>query len=569
MIKKLPIALLLMSTSVFAQSESQPARRTCGTMENLEYLKQQNPNLEAEMQAYNAQLDQWIAANANVERNSNAVITIPIVFHILYNTAAENLSDADIQSQLVAMNADFMGLNADTSKIPSVFKKDFGAPKIQFCMAQRTPDGKPTNGIVRKSTTKTSFTTNNDAKFTSRGGDDAWDTKRYYNIWIGDLGSTLLGYAEFPTGTATNTFGYVGHYKYTGTINSSKPFHLGRTTTHEIGHCFNLRHIWGDANCGNDQVSDTPTQQAASSGCPTFPTVTCSNGPNGNMFMNYMDYSDDACMFMFSKGQTTRMLAVVNSAPYNSLTTSDACQPLTPLAVSIASNDPDNTICAGTSVTFTATPTGATSPTYQWKVSGTNAGTGVTFTTSTLTNGQSVTCEMTSGTSKVTSAAITMTVNPMPPIPTISNNGTVLTSSATSNNQWFYNGNEIAGETGQSITVTKDGNYTVKVTVNGCTSVSKPFGVITGIGNVSNENKLNVFPNPSDGMITVSFTINNKSVHKVAVSNVLGQVVFKEELTNFSGTYSKQVNLQQYGKGTYTITLMNENNVIAEKIIVY
>ena len=566
MIKNLPIALLLMSTSVFAQSEQ--SKRVCGTMEHMEYMKQQNPNLEAEMQQYNAQLDQWVAANANA-RTPDAPIVIPIVFHILYNTTAENLSDADIQSQLVAMNADFMGLNADTSQTPAVFKSVFGSPKIQFCMAQRTPDGKPTNGIVRKSTTKTSFGTDDAAKFTSKGGDDAWDTKRYYNIWICDLGATLLGYGEFPTGTATNTFGYVGHYKYTGTINSTKPYHLGRTTTHEIGHCFNLRHIWGDANCGNDQVADTPTQQTSNGGCPSFPHVTCSNGPNGDMFMNYMDYSDDACMNMFTKGQTTRMLAVVNSAPYNALKTSDGCQPLTSITVAIASNDADNTICKGTSVTFTATPTGATSPTYQWKVAGQNAGTGVTFTTSTLTDQQVVTCDMTSGASTVTSNSITMTVNPLPPVPTITQNGAVLTSSATTGNEWYYNGNPIAGATAQTYTTTKNGQYTVKVTVKGCTSVSNIFVVNTGIGSLTNSNALSVYPNPSDGIITVSFSINTKSTHKVEVKNMLGQVVFKDELTDYNGTYIKSINLQEYGKGTYTITLMNENNVIAKKIIVY
>lgn len=568
MIKNLPIALLLMSTSVFAQSGLTTTRPTCGTMEHMEYMKKQNPNLEAEMQQYNAQLDQWISKNENA-RTPDAPIVIPIVFHILHNTAAEKLTEADIQSQLVAMNADFMGLNADTSKIPSAFKSVFGSPKIQFCLAQRTPDGKATNGIVYKSTTKTSFGTDDAAKFSAQGGDDAWDTKRYYNIWICDLGSSLLGYGEFPTGTATNTFGYVGHYKYTGTINSTKPYHLGRTTTHEIGHCFNLRHIWGDANCGNDQVSDTPTQQTSNGGCPTFPHITCNNGPNGDMFMNYMDYSDDACMAMFSKGQTTRMLAVVNSAPYSALKTSNGCQPLNAATVAIASNDADNTICAGTSVTFTATPTNASSPSYQWKVSGQNAGTGITYTTSSLTDGQIVTCDMTSGTTTVNSNSITMTVNPMPAVPSITQNGAVLTSSATTGNEWFFNGNAIAGATGQSYTTTKNGNYTVKVTVKGCTSTSSVFVVNTGIGTVTNSNALSVYPNPSDGIITVSFTINDKSSHKVEVKNLLGQVVFKDELTDFQGTYTKSINLQQYGKGTYTITLMGDNHVLAEKIIVY
>jgi hypothetical protein len=566
MIKKLQIALLFISTSVFAQTEPRPV---CGTMEHMEYLKQQNPNLEAQMQEYNTQLNKWIAENGENTRNENAVITIPIVFHILYNTTAENISDAEIQSQLVAMNADFMGTNADASKTPSVFKSVAGNPQIQFCLAQRTPDGKATNGIIHKSTTKASFSTNDAAKFSSQGGDDAWDTKRYFNIWICDLGSSLLGYGEFPTGTATNTFGYVGHYKYTGTINSSSPYNLGRTTTHEIGHCLNLRHIWGDANCGNDGVADTPTQESENYKCPSFPHVTCSNGPNGDMFMNYMDYSDDACMNMFTKGQSTRMLAVINSAPYSSLKTSDGCQPLTPASVNITSSDADNTICEGTSVTFTAAPTGATSPTYQWKVAGTNAGTGVTYTTSTLKDGDVVTCEMTSGSATVTSNSIKMTVNPIPPTPTITQNGAVLTSSAPTGNEWYFNGSPISGATGQSYTTTKNGNYIVKATVKGCIAISNIVVINTGIGTVSNSTNLSVFPNPTDGLITVSFTVNDKTTHRVEVKNVLGQLVFKDELVDFNGTYSKSINLQQFGKGTYTITLMNDHNVLAKKIVVY
>lgn len=417
MIKKLPLALLLMSASVFAQTESRP---TCGTMEHLAHMIQENPQLEAQMQQYNAELDQWIAANAN-QRTQNAVITIPVVFHILYNTTAENIPDTQVKSQVEAMNADFMGTNADLSKVPAVYKSFMDNPQIQFCLAQRTPTGEATTGIIHKSTTKTSFSGNDAAKFSAQGGDDAWDTKKYFNIWICDLGASLLGYAEFPTGTATNTFGYVGHYKYTGTIGSTKPFHLGRTTTHEIGHCLNLRHIWGDADCGNDQVSDTPTQEAANSGCPTFPSVTCSNGPNGDMFMNYMDYSDDACMNSFTKGQVTRMLAVMNKAPYNALATSNGCQP----------------------------------------------------------------------------------------------------------------------------------------------------PVNTAIGDYAAEASFSIYPNPSDGLINVSFIITDKSTHSLEVKNVLGQVVYKEALNGLSGNYSKSINIQEFGKGTYTITLMNDHNLLAKKIIIY
>ncbi len=125
----------------------------------------------------------------------------------------------------------------------------------------------------------------------------------YLNIWVGNLGGGLLGYAQFPGGAAA-TDGVVllnGTVGGPGALGTAAPYNRGRTATHEIGHWLNLRHIWGDSNCGNDFVADTPTQQAALNfGCPSFPQISCSNGPNGEMYMNYMDYTDDACMYMFS-----------------------------------------------------------------------------------------------------------------------------------------------------------------------------------------------------------------------------------------------------------------------------
>jgi len=147
-------------------------------------------------------------------------------------------------------------------------------------------------------------------KSSTTGGTNAWNTGQYLNIWVCNLSNNTLGYAQFPGGAAatdgvvilTTAFGRYG--------SASAPFNLGRTATHEVGHWLNLRHIWGDASCGNDFVSDTPTQQAANTGCPSFPKRTCGNTTNGDMFMNYMDYTDDACMYMFSTGQSSRMNAL-------------------------------------------------------------------------------------------------------------------------------------------------------------------------------------------------------------------------------------------------------------------
>ena len=148
-------------------------------------------------------------------------------------------------------------------------------------------------------------------KFTSQGGADVWDSKKYLNIWVCNLSGSTLGFAQFPGGPES-TDGVVVDYLYFGSIGTATaPYDLGRTLTHEVGHWLNLRHIWGDSYCGNDFVDDTPTQQTSNSGCPSFPHISCNNGPNGDMFMNYMDYTHDDCLIMFTNGQKNRMIAAL------------------------------------------------------------------------------------------------------------------------------------------------------------------------------------------------------------------------------------------------------------------
>ena len=335
MIKKLFFVSFMGAISLFAQTS--PAKRSCGTMKHLASLKQQRPALEQELQEYNTVLNTWIAQHP-AGKVSRSVRTIPVVFHIVYKTTEENISDEQILSQLKAMNEDFSRTNADASNTPTAFKSIAGNPNIQFCLAQRDPSGKPTTGIVRIKTTEDGFNDSDDGvKFKSMGGDDAWDVTQYYNIWICNFNDQgLLGYAEFPKGTASETFGYVGTYQFTGTTSNVKPpYNKGRTTTHEVGHTFNLFHIWGDdgGDCsGSDECDDTPDQGDSNGGKPTFPlTDNCTTTSPGVMFMNYMDYSDDDAMNMFTLDQVARIDAVLNNAPYNKLLTSTACSTVTGL----------------------------------------------------------------------------------------------------------------------------------------------------------------------------------------------------------------------------------------------
>lgn len=272
-------------------------------LKNSPELRQKFANLEANTEKFAEAIKLGkVLADGSVE--------IPVVVNVIYKTAAENVSDARIAEQIAVLNADYGGTNTDINKIPSEFQTvSAGDTKIKFRLVN----------TVRKSTTKTSWSTNDDMKKASKGGIDATNPTNYLNIWVvskmTSQGRTILGYATFPESAGLWNDGVVIAAPFFGKTGASSPFNLGRTATHEVGHYLNLRHIWGDANCGNDLVADTPTQTTANYGKPTYPLYnTCSGVQRSVMFMNYMDYVDDAAMFMFSGGQKTRMQSVVDAS---------------------------------------------------------------------------------------------------------------------------------------------------------------------------------------------------------------------------------------------------------------
>jgi hypothetical protein len=312
------------------------AQRQCGTHEH--WLKQveQNPKLLKARHQHKEQIQQYIAHHA--DQQERQVVTIPVVVHVVYRVTAENISDAQIQSQIDVLNEDYSKTNADISNIPTAFAGVAANSQIQFCLAQQTPNGQATNGIERVQTTATGFTDNNAVKFLdlnaagqNEGGTPAWDPTRYFNLWVCKLNSGLLGYAQFPDNPDLSTYGVVINYKYFGRNGTAEsPYDLGRTATHEVGHALGLYHIWGDdgGSCfGSDNINDTPNQADATGGCPNFPmTDFCTSSGAGIMFMNYMDYTDDACMYMFTNGQSQVMNATLNNT-FSSLINSTACNP--------------------------------------------------------------------------------------------------------------------------------------------------------------------------------------------------------------------------------------------------
>ena len=307
----------------------QAQTRNCGTMQHLDEIKQNDPQVEQRMQVEESAIQNWIVNSP--ESLMPNVITIPVVVHIVYKTSAQNLSDNDVYSQIQVLNEDFRKTNPDASSVPSAFSGVAADCEIEFCLAVRDPSGNTTTGITRTNTSSSSFSANDNMKHNSSGGKDAWSTSDYLNIWVCNISGGILGYAQFPSSGSANEDGVVIDYAYFGDISATSPYDKGRTATHEVGHWLNLRHIWGDSNCGNDYVSDTPTQATSNGGCPSFPsTSSCTgNAPNGDMFMNYMDYTYDACMYMFSAGQKTRMRATLNGSR-SSLQSSNGCVSVSP-----------------------------------------------------------------------------------------------------------------------------------------------------------------------------------------------------------------------------------------------
>jgi len=292
---------------------AQQQEERSGTWPNHERLLKIDPRYGENL----AQLEQFTTEYVGMLRARgpsamrSGVVRIPVVVYVIYPAATENISDAQIHSQIDVMNEDYRRLNADISSVPAVFQPFTGDARIEFALAVRDPDCNPTTGITRTSTTRTGFLSDDSMKSSSTGGHDAWPRDKYLNLWVCNL-TDYLGYAQFPGGAASTDGVVVRHSAFGDTGTAATPFHLGRTATHELGHWFNVRHIWGDDGTlctGSDFVADTPNQSGYNSGCPTFPHVSCSNGPDGDMFMNFMDYVVDDCMIMFTQGQVERMEA--------------------------------------------------------------------------------------------------------------------------------------------------------------------------------------------------------------------------------------------------------------------
>jgi len=387
---------------------NQPTSRNCGS---------QVPSAEWDAW-FNKAVEEFKAANPEGKNMAN--YTIPVIFHIIHTGQAAgtypNLNIGQINSQLTVLNQDFASAGLNVGNLPAVFASAKANTNVQFCMATKSPTGATLAepGVERiacsskgwaNPTSFTSITTFQNFIDGTVKPQSIWDPTRYFNVWVTDCAGSvgLLGYATFPIGTGlvgitgTGTGTTDGVWNYAASLGSNSifpggtyaaPYNKGRTLVHEAGHWLGLRHINGDASCATDYCADTPTQSALNGGCPAFPKISCSNGPNGEMHMNFMDYTDDACMYMFTNDQRTRIQTAMANGTYRNMLTTSAATLCTLTATAPTANfSTASTACVGSAITTTNNSTGIPTPTYSWSA----APTSVTFTPNSTTSNPSIT----------------------------------------------------------------------------------------------------------------------------------------------------------------------------------
>ena len=314
------IYYILLLQTIFLSSLAQ--NRKCETISLQKWINNSNPILKRRIE----DIESLTQQSLNSQKGSSIVtpvIIIPVVVHVLYHNAVDNISDEQIKSQIDVLNEDYSAINSTIIDIPSVWQNFINDSKIRFQLAKQDPIGNFSDGITRTFTGNVEFAYNDTSIFfDAAGGKNAWPDSSYLNIWVCSLKDNVLGFAALP-GTSqfrdgiviiNTAIGRVGHLK--------KPYNLGRTSTHEIGHWLSMRHIWGDDNgaCNadptqGDGIADTPDQGDSHFRCPGFPSLdNCSSVSPGVMYMNYMDYTDDKCMMFFTPDQTKKMYTTLNVA---------------------------------------------------------------------------------------------------------------------------------------------------------------------------------------------------------------------------------------------------------------
>lgn len=508
----LMLAFSLLAT-VFLYAQTTPEFK-CGTMEYLQMQKDADPTLESRMLLQEKQLQQWIKDNYNP--NSKTVITIPVVVHIVYNAPEQNVSDQRVFEQIAMSNRDFAGLNPHSMGAFSLLLK--ANTGIQFCLAQKAPNGSSTTGIERRFSPVDTFY-NNNVKYYSTGGLDAWDPTKYLNIWVCNMyhvsGDYRLAYGQFPTSGVNETYGVAVTYYYFGRSGFQSTMNNGGITTHEIGHCLNLRHIWADDNgacTGTDYCGDTPNQADPTSGLNSgVVTDACSPTSPGIMYMNFMDYSQDSSYANFTPDQTARIMALfASNGLLLSLANSDACSlPSlceTPTSLKVTSITGKNAVLGWTAMV------NALSYNIRYR----KVGTTKWISTTSISNSKPI-----SGLKSNTTYEFQ--------VQTVCTSG----SSSFSSSMIFKATNAKASE-------------------------------ITVIEEFNNSTELIIFPNPAKEQATIHYFIENGKNIEVKLIDITGRIIKSERFTAIQDENNYTLDLNMVNKGLYFV----EFNIIGQEKLI-
>lgn len=578
----------------------------CATTEVEQLHNIHHPEWQASRSRFEKKLQEHIQTKKFRQQRTvggPALYTIPVVVHVVHNVSngsigGKNIPTQQILDQIAVLNEDYRRLNADTNNTPALYKPVAEDVQIAFCLAVRDPNGDPTNGIRRVYDSKPSFNAYDFNDEVYLKGLSYWPSDQYLNIWVCDLAAGVLGYAQFPSDISDNqgpaaTDGVVIDYSTFGrNVTTSTKYNLGRTTTHEIGHWLDLIHIWGDASdcTGDDFCADIPPcSDDFYAGKPTCNApVQCSNT---RMIQNYMDYSDDACMNLFTADQKSRMQSAMAVSPRRIAIQSSLGCCNTCYIPHVAFSASKTTVKISETTIFTDESTGNIN-TYSWDFgSGASPATAigigphtVTYTTSGYKN-VTLTATGTYGNDAVTKNSYVL-VNISPPETDffasktsgiIENEVITFTDHSTGvidNYAWEFGTDAVPssaiGKGPHMVSYSTTGFKTVSLTTSSNSPALSDGKTKTNYISVvsSQPSELHVYPNPSKDVVALAMTFQDPTKVHVLIFDRLGKKIFDHE--NIEATvYNEIIDVKVWADGLYIIKVITgDNNVSTWRMLV-